>query len=69
MIALGVISVLDLDEVGTDPLVKELGIDAAMAEKIVAAAVEDAKLLASESRHKQAESFLQKQTPMPDNKD
>ena len=69
LIALGIISVLDLDEVGADPLVKELGIDAAMAEKIVAAAVEDAKLLASESRHKQAESFLQKQAPMPDNKD
>jgi len=69
LIALGIISVLDLDEVGIDPLVKELGIDAAMAEKIVAAAVEDAKLLASESRHKQAESLLQKQAPMPDNKD
>ncbi len=69
LIALGIISVLDLDEVGIDPLVKELGIDAALAEKIVAAAVEDAKLLASESRHKQAEAFLQKQAQMPDSKD
>ncbi|MCX5635738.1 MAG: transcription termination factor NusA [Planctomycetota bacterium] len=69
LIALGIISVLDLDEVGTDPLVKELGIDAAMAEKIVAAAVEDAKLLASESKHKQADSFLLKQTQIPDSKD
>ena len=69
LIALGIISVLDLDEVGADPLVKELGIDAALAEKIVAAAVEDAKLLASESRQKQADSFLQKQAQMPDNKD
>lgn len=69
LIALGVISVLDLDEVGVDPLVKELGIDTALAEKIVAAAVEDAKLLASESRHKQAEAFLQKQAQMPDSKE
>jgi N utilization substance protein A len=69
LIALGIISVLDLDEVGIDPLVKELGIDVALAEKIVAAAVEDAKLLASESRHKQAEAFLQKQAQMPDSKD
>jgi N utilization substance protein A len=69
LIALGVISVLDLEEVGTEPLVKELGIDAAMAEKIVAAAVEDARLLASESRRKQAETFLEKQVPMPDNKE
>jgi len=62
LIALGVISVLDLEDVGTEPLINELKIDAKIAEKLVEAAVEEAKQLAAESKKKQAENLLQQQT-------
>ena len=61
LIALGVISVLDLDEVGTEPLINELNIDAGLAEKLVVAAVEEAKRLAAESKQKQAEKEMAQQ--------
>ncbi len=61
LIALGVISVLDLDDVGPEPLIKELNIDAALAEKLVAAAVEEAGRLAAESKQSQAENVLEQQ--------
>ena len=67
LIALGVISILDLDEVGAEPLVSELNIDAALAESLVAAAVEAAKNLAAESKKKQAEDVLEQQTETADN--
>jgi len=67
LIALGVISVLDLDDVGAKPLVNELNIDAGLAEKLVAAAVEETKRLAAESKQNQAEAILQQQEePKPD---
>ncbi len=62
LIALGVISVLDLEDVGAEPLVSELGIDSEIAKELVAAAVEDAKRLATESKQKQAEKELAEQT-------
>jgi N utilization substance protein A len=62
LIALGVISVLDLEDVGAEPLIEELNIDAALAEKLVSAAEEEAKRLAAESKKKQAEDLLQEQT-------
>jgi N utilization substance protein A len=62
LIALGVISVLDLEDVGVEPLVSELGIDSEIAKELVAAAVEDAKRLAAESKLKQAEKELAEQT-------
>jgi len=62
LIALGVISVLDLEDVGTEPLTNELKIDAKIAEKLVEAAVEEAKQLAAESKKNQAENLLQQQT-------
>lgn len=62
LIALGVISVLDLEDVGAEPLVHELNIDAEMAEKLIAAAEKEAKELAAESRQKQAEKELAEQT-------
>jgi len=62
LIALGVISVLDLEDVGTEPLINELKIDAKIAQKLVEAAVEEAKQLAAESKKKQAENLLQQQT-------
>lgn len=61
LIALGVISVLDLEDVGSEPLIKELNIQPALAEELVTAASEEAKAAAMESRKKQAESFLQKE--------
>ena len=59
LIALGVISVLDLEDVGTEPLIKELDIEADLAENLVEAAAEEVKRLAAEP--KQAESMLQQQ--------
>ena len=50
LIALGIISVLDLDEVGVDPLVKELSIPVETAEKLVLAAADAAKKAAAESK-------------------
>jgi transcription termination/antitermination protein NusA len=58
LIAIGVISVLDLDDVGTEPLVTELDINAELAGRIVAAAGEEAKNIAAEARHKHAEELL-----------
>jgi len=55
LIALGVISVLDLDDIGAEPLINELKIDSETAEKLVAAATEEAKRLAAESKQKRAE--------------
>lgn len=50
LIALGVISVADLDEVGAEPLVSELRIDPDVAQKLTAAAVGEAARLAEESK-------------------
>jgi N utilization substance protein A len=60
LIALGVVSVLDLEDVGAEPLISELGIDAELTEKLVATASEEAKRLAAEPK-KQAESILEQQ--------
>jgi N utilization substance protein A len=42
LIAMGCVSVLDLDEIGPEPLIKELHLDPALAERIVEAAGEEA---------------------------
>jgi len=68
LIALGVISVLDLDDVGAEPLVNELKIDRGIAEKLVTAAEEEAKRLATDSEQKQAERELAQQTNSTDKK-
>ena len=69
LIALGVISILDLEDVGPQPLVKELNIDPAVAEELVVMAGEQAKALAAESKRNQAEAILQteqhKEQPEP----
>ncbi len=62
LIALGVISVLDLDDVGVEPLIGELKIDSDVAEKLVEAASKEAKSLAAEPKQKQAEKELAQQT-------
>jgi len=61
LIALGIISVLDLEEVGFEPLVTELGLDESLALKVVTAAEEKAKELAAEKAKKQAEDLLAKE--------
>ena len=68
LIALGVISVLDLDDVGIEPLVKELGIGSETAEKLVAFAVEEVQRLADETKQKQAEKELAEQIETVNNK-
>ncbi len=58
LIALGVISALDLEDVGTEPLINELNIKTDLAERLFAAAVEDAKKAAAEARGNKAEDIL-----------
>jgi len=60
LIALGVISVLDMDDVGADPLVKELDIEADIAKKLVVASAEYAKKIAADSK-KQAEERVEEE--------
>ncbi len=62
LIALGIISVLDLDDVGTEPLVTELNIKPELAQQLVTAAVEESKNMAAEAKQKQAEEILQQKT-------
>jgi len=66
LIALGVISVLDLDDVGAEPLTNELKIEADLAERLVGAAHEEAQNLAAESKQKQAEKELAQQAKTTD---
>jgi len=61
-IALGIISVLDLDDVGTEPLVKELEITPELAKKFVETASKLAKDLAAQGDKKQAEDILKQET-------
>src|SRR4051812_9189321 len=48
MVALGMINLLDIEETGSDPLVKELQLSQELADKIVVLAAEDAKRIAVE---------------------
>jgi len=66
LIALGVISVLDLDDVGAEPLTNELKVEPDLAERLVAAAHEEARNLAAESKQKQAEKELAQQAKTTD---
>ncbi|MGD0553042.1 MAG: transcription termination factor NusA [Sedimentisphaerales bacterium] len=61
LIALGIISILDLDDVGAEPLVTELNIKPELAKQLIAVAVEEAKKLAADGKQKQAEELLQEQ--------
>ena len=61
LIALGVISVPDLDDVGKEPLINELKIDADLAEKLVEAAAREAKRMSEESKLNEAEKQLARQ--------
>jgi N utilization substance protein A len=61
LIALGVISVSDLEDVGVEPLVSELKIDSDIAGKLVTAAAKEAERLVAESKQNEAEKELAQQ--------
>ena len=67
LIALGVISLGDIDDVGVEPLINELKLDADIAEKLVAAAVKEIERLEAESKQNEAEKQLAQQTKAADN--
>jgi N utilization substance protein A len=58
LIALGVISVTDLEDVGIEPLVNELNISSDIAGKLVTAAAEEAERLTTESKDNEAKKEL-----------
>lgn len=68
LIALGVISVLDLAEIGTEPLVKEIGVKEELAARIIAAAAEEAKRQTAETAPTIAEGILVKEEPAENDK-
>src|SRR5947208_13380396 len=55
IIALGLIDVRDIEEVGTGPLMEELGLDEETAQKVVDRCAEEAKIVAVEQEKKKAE--------------
>jgi len=55
LIALGVISIADLDEVGAEPLIKELNIDPDVAGRVVEAAAVKVESVAEETKQKEME--------------
>ena len=57
---------LDLDDVGPEPLVSELGITSELAKKFVDTAAKMAKELAAQDNKKQAESILKQETKQAD---
>jgi len=62
LIALGVISVLDLAEIGVDPLVKEIGLKPEMAQKVIQLAEELARKQTSDAEKKTiAETLMTEQ--------
>lgn len=61
LLALGIISVLDLEEVGAEPLVEELKLEAEKAQAIIAAASEAAKKAAAENTQTQAAALLRQE--------
>jgi N utilization substance protein A len=69
LIALGVISVADLDDVGTEPLINELKINEDIAEKLVAAAMKETESTSNESELNEAEKQLAQQTNTENNKE
>src|SRR5580693_1758478 len=54
VVALGLIDVRDMEEVGTGPLMEELGLDEATAQRVVDRCTEEAKIVAVEQEAKKA---------------
>ena len=67
LIALGIISVSDLEDVGIEPLINELKIESDIAGKLVATAAKEAERLVAESKQNEAEKELAQQTKAKDN--
>lgn len=61
LLALGIISVLDLEEVGTEPLIEELDVSKELAGRIIQAAETAAKEAAAEEKLTQAEGLLKQE--------
>jgi N utilization substance protein A len=61
LLALGIVSVLDLEEVGTGPLVEELEVEQTLAQKIITAAEEAAKEATVVENPTQAEDILKQE--------
>ncbi|UCG46584.1 MAG: transcription termination factor NusA [Phycisphaerales bacterium] len=61
LIALGVISILDLDDVGAEPLTNELKIEAKVAEELVLAAADEVKAMAAESGEEKPQEGVQQE--------
>jgi len=61
LLALGIISVLDLEEVGAEPLVEELQVESELAGRIIKAAEDVAKKAAAEDAPTQAEGLLRQE--------
>jgi N utilization substance protein A len=68
LIALGVISVPDLEDVGVEPLVNELKLQSDLAGKLLAAAAAELERLAEESKQQTTEKELAQQAKTPDKK-
>ncbi len=62
LIALGVISISDLDDVGVEPLINELKFNPDIAEKLVEAASKEVENLSEENEQSEAEKHLAKQS-------
>lgn len=62
LIALGVISTMDLEDVGIEPLISELNLDGRLAEQLISAASEDIKQLAAEAKQNKAENIMAQET-------
>jgi N utilization substance protein A len=66
VIALGMVNVLDVEEVGPDPLVKELQVDRALAEKIVTRCAQEARRIAETTQaEKSSRRALAASAPPP----
>ncbi|MFN4243637.1 MAG: transcription termination factor NusA [Tepidisphaerales bacterium] len=60
MIVLGLIDVRDIEEVGTGPLVEEMGLPEEVAEKVVEVCASEAKVVAAEAEAKKAAEAAQR---------
>jgi N utilization substance protein A len=58
VVAMGMVNVLDVEEVGADPLVNELDMDAGLARRIVLRCAEEARKVAEEAQAKKAAEHL-----------
>ena len=56
ILAMGMVSLMDVEEVGVEPLINELGVDAEMAQRIVDTAATEAKRLAAEAEQAKREA-------------